>query len=326
MGMTALCLPCGAVAQPRNALVLVFVRLVLGRVLVGFLGRLLALVVLVQRLADAVKVGLVSLLHAGNLAAVIFVPSCGAMACGVAIAEQPAPVAPLRRRVARAAVVLLAVCAAGGASLYATLPGVDDAARRVAAGLRDHGGAPTAVLPRRIATAVVAVEDERYWSHGAVDLRAIARAAVEGIAHPGRDSGGSTIAQQLAKVLYLHGADGPVATLKAVGLAFKLEHRWPKARLLAFYLDSVYFGHGHWGVAAASRGYFATKPARLSWGQASLLAGLPQAPSADDPVTHFAAARARQREVLHQLVANHDLTAAQAAQAYANTPRPFSSP
>ncbi|HEY7077536.1 MAG TPA: biosynthetic peptidoglycan transglycosylase [Solirubrobacteraceae bacterium] len=244
----------------------------------------------------------------------------------MAVAEQPAPVAPLRRRVARAAAVLLALCVAAGASLYVTLPGVGDAARRVAAGLRAHGGTPTAVPPpRRIATAVVAVEDERYWHHGAIDPVAIARAAVEGVAHPGRDSGGSTIAQQLAKVLYLHGADDPVATLKAVGLAFKLEHRWPKARILAFYLDSVYFGHGHWGIAAASRGYFHTPPVRLSWGEASLLAGLPQAPSADDPVLHFAAARARQRDVLRQLVANHDLTRAQAAAAYAHTPRPFSS-
>jgi membrane peptidoglycan carboxypeptidase len=249
------------------------------------------------------------------------------MAWSVAIAEPSSPVAPLRRRLARAVAVLLALCAAGAASVYVTLPGVGDAARRVDAGLRAHGGTPTGLpLPRRIAVAVVAVEDERYWRHGAIDPLALARAAVEGVAHPGRDSGGSTIAQQLAKVLYLRGANGAMATLKAVGLAFKLEHRWPKARILGFYLDSVYYGHGYWGIAAASRGYFGTTPARLTWGEASLLAGLPQAPSALDPVAHFAAARARQREVLHQLVANHDLTAAQAAAAYAHTPRPFRSP
>src|SRR5689334_5228275 len=126
------------------------------------------------------------------------------MACCVAIAEHPTPLVPLRRRIARAVAVLLALCAAGGASVYVTLPGVGDAAQRVAAGLRVHGGTATSVpLPGRIATAVVAVEDERYWRHGAIDPLAIARAAAEGIAHPGRDGGGSTIAQQLAKVLYL---------------------------------------------------------------------------------------------------------------------------
>jgi penicillin-binding protein 1A len=88
------------------------------------------------------------------------------------------------------------------------------------------------------------------------------------------------------------------------------------------YLNGVYFGHGYWGIDAASHGYFGVWPRRLSWGEASLLAGLVQAPTADDPVTHFAAARARQREVLRQLVATSSLTVAQAARAYAHTPRP----
>jgi penicillin-binding protein 1A len=150
----------------------------------------------------------------------------------------------------------------------------------------------------------------------------MARALVVTVAHPGRDAGGSTIAQQLAKGLYLDGAQGPLATARAIGLAFKLEHRFAKARILAMYLDSVYFGHGFWGIDAASRGYFGVPPQELTWGEASLLAGLPQAPSADDPVRHFAAARARQREVLRRLVATRALTPGQAADAYAHTSRP----
>ena len=223
---------------------------------------------------------------------------------------------PARRRAALLAVVVLAACAV---VLYATLPGVRDAQRRVAA---HHQPLSRGPLPGRVAAAVVAVEDERYWHHGAIDPIAIGRATVEGIAHPGRDTGGSTIAQQLAKELYEGGADGPLATLRAVGLAFKLEHRYSKAQILAMYLDSVYFGHGYWGIAEASRGYYGTTPQRLTWGEATLLAGLPQAPSADDPMLHFAAARARQRQVLRQLVRNHGLTGAQASAAYASTPRP----
>ena len=228
-----------------------------------------------------------------------------------------------RLRLRRLAALVVVLGLAGAAWLYAGLPGVGDAPRRVAAELRAHGEPPPpAALPRRVAVAVVAVEDERFWHHGAVDLRAMARAAFDTVAHPGRDAGGSTLAQQLAKGLYLHGAQGPLATARAIGLAFKLEHRFPKARILAMYLDSVYFGHGYWGVDAASRGYFGVPPQRLGWGEASLLAGLPQAPSADDPVRHFAAARARQRQVLRRLVATGRLTAAQAAGAYAQTPRP----
>jgi membrane peptidoglycan carboxypeptidase len=219
--------------------------------------------------------------------------------------------------------VALAAMVAAGGLLYATLPGVGDAERRVATLLRTHGGRPAGPrLPQRVSTAVVAVEDERYWHHGAVDPLAIGRALVDGVAHPGRDPGGSTLTQQLAKVLYLDGKTGALAQLRAIGLAFKLDDRYSKTRILGMYLDSVYFGHGHWGVAAASRGYFATSPDRLTWGEASLIAGLPQAPSADDPVLHFARARQRQREVLAQLVANHQLTAAQAATAYRDTPRP----
>jgi membrane peptidoglycan carboxypeptidase len=222
------------------------------------------------------------------------------------------------------AVLAFAVLAAGAAAagvLYASLPGVGDAEQRVARLGRPGPTAATA-LPRRVATAVVSTEDERYWHHGAVDPIALGRVLVQSVAHPGRDAGGSTIVQQLARRLYLPGDDGPLAVLRSIGLAFKLEHRYAKAQILAMYLDSVYLGHGQWGVADASRAYFGTTPGGLSWGEASLLAGLPQAPTADDPVLHFARARARQREVLHRLVANHDLTPRQATAAYRHTPRP----
>jgi penicillin-binding protein 1A len=223
------------------------------------------------------------------------------------------------------AVVALAILAIGAGTamaLYASLPGVADAGQRVSALLGHRERVAGSALPRRVSEAVVAVEDGRYWHHGAVDPVAVGRALIDGIAHPGRDPGGSTIAQQLAKLLYPDGDGGMPAVLRSVGLAFKLEHRYSKAQILAMYLNSVYLGHGHRGVADASRGYFATAPERLTWGEASLLAGLPQAPSADDPVLHFARARVRQRAVLRRLVADHDLTPAQAAAAYRHTPRP----
>jgi membrane peptidoglycan carboxypeptidase len=246
------------------------------------------------------------------------------MASHVSVAEHARPIEiGAVGRLLVVAIALLAACAAAAGCLYATLPSVGDADQRVAAELRAHHETLSAgPLPQRVATAVVAVEDERYWHHGAIDPIAIGRALVEGIAHPGEDTGGSTIAQQLATDLYLGGDRSMLGTLRAVGLAFKLEHRYSKARILALYLDSIYLGHGYWGIDAASRGYFGTSPQQLTWGEATLLAGLPQAPSADDPVLHYATARARQRHVLHQLVVNHGLTAAQAALAYAHTPRP----
>ena len=78
----------------------------------------------------------------------------------------------------------------------------------------------------------------------------------------------------------------------------------------------AYFGDGYYGLAAASCGYFGVAPAALSWPQAALLAGLMQAPSADNPVTHFTLARAREAHVLARLAATRTLTRAQADRAY----------
>lgn len=104
------------------------------------------------------------------------------------------------------------------------------------------------------------------------------RAAVAALGTSG-DPGGSTIAQQLAKQLYPHGG-GIVGTLEEVGLGVKLSLAYSHEQVLSMYLNSIYYGHGFWGVAAAARGYFGVSPRRLTWGEASLLAGLPQAPSA----------------------------------------------
>lgn len=83
------------------------------------------------------------------------------------------------------------------------------------------------------------------------------------------------------------------------------------------HLNAVYFGHGYYGLPAASRGYFGLAPADLSWTQASLLAGVVQAPSADDPLANLGRAKSRQRHVLDRLVVTHVLSAADANAAFA---------
>jgi penicillin-binding protein 1A len=100
-------------------------------------------------------------------------------------------------------------------------------------------------------------------------------------------------------------------------LGIKLELSYPKAEILRMYADVAYFGHGYYGLAAASCGYFGVTPAGLNWPQAALLAGLMQAPTADNPVAHYAAARVRESHVLGRLVAMGKLTPAQARGAYA---------
>jgi membrane peptidoglycan carboxypeptidase len=223
----------------------------------------------------------------------------------------------VRKPLAVVGIVVVALLAATAGAIYGDLPGVGDARARIAAELTSHRGQMVAVRPReRIARALVAVEDERFFQHGAVDPIAIARVITSSIVGSAVDPGGSTIAQQLAKVLYDE-PDNLSGRLRAIGLAFKLEARYSKPAILSMYLNAVYFGHDFYGIDAASRGYFGRSPSRLTWAQASLLAGLPQAPSAFDPLRHLAAARARQREVLARLVARKAVTQAGANRIYA---------
>jgi membrane peptidoglycan carboxypeptidase len=149
------------------------------------------------------------------------------------------------------------------------------------------------------------------------------RAGITSLQRSG-DPGGSTIAQQLAKQLF-PAPNGFGTSLEDFALGIKLSLSFPKPEILQMYLNAIYYGNGYWGDVAAARGYFGTSPDRLSWAEASMLAGLPQAPSAYDPLHHLALAKRRQHHVLHELVATHVLTAAQAVAAY-RAPLPLRRP
>jgi membrane peptidoglycan carboxypeptidase len=212
------------------------------------------------------------------------------------------------------AVVIALVLAAVGFEL--SLPNVADAPARVAAIERAHDGTfGKGRVPTRLGEAVVAVEDEHFYSNTFVNVfDGAARVALASL-HTSGDPGGSTIAQQLAKQLYPE-PSGCWATLDQIGLGVKLALTYSKQTILAMYLNAIYFGNGYWGYVAAAKGYFGVAPNELTWAEAALLAGLPQAPSAYDPLEHLFLAKARQRHVLNQLVVNHYLSRAQANAAY----------
>ena len=215
----------------------------------------------------------------------------------------------------RGLVLLVGVVVAIGLSglgYELSLPSVADAPQLVAKILKIHRGLLGKLpLPTKLAEAIVAVEDEHFYSNVVLNIvDGAARAAITAL-HTSGDPGGSTIAQQLAKQLYQSGG-GFGATLEQVGLGLKLSLSYSKPEILEMYLNAIYFGNGYWGYTTAARGYFATNPNRLNWAQAAMLAGLPQAPSDYDPVTHLRLAKQRQRQVLDQLVANHVITSAEA--------------
>jgi penicillin-binding protein 1A len=214
---------------------------------------------------------------------------------------------------------VLAIILAGAlafAGLMLATPSVSTAPRLAQAFDRAHGAPyPGPLVPERFAAALVATEDHRFYSEPGFDPIAIGRVIVGRLTGQ-PDQGGATLYQQLAKMLYTHGGAGPGAQAEQVILGIKLDLSYSKPQILRLYADVAYFGHGYFGLARASCGYFGVTPAGLTWPQAALLAGLVQAPSADNPVAHFTVARAREAHVLGRLVATGTLTQAQAARAY----------
>lgn len=170
-------------------------------------------------------------------------------------------------------------------------------------------------LPKSLPDAVLATEDRRFFSHYGLDPIGLARAMVRNVVKGGVHQGGSTITQQLAKVLFLT----PERTLKRkvqeAILAFKLESRFSKREILTIYLNRVYLGSGTFGVDAASRRYFGKSARKLSLYESALIAGLLKAPSRFSPANDPERARARTAQVLENMVNAEIITADDAAKA-----------
>ena len=150
--------------------------------------------------------------------------------------------------------------------------------------------------------ATVAIEDARFWQHGALDYQGIARALIKNAAAGHIVQGGSTITQQLVRNLYIGKADRTLSRkLKEACLAEKLAGVWSKKQILAAYLNEVFYGRHAYGAQAGAQTFYSTSARRLTLPQAALLAGLPQAPSSYDPLRRPGDALARRNEVLRAM-------------------------
>jgi len=198
-----------------------------------------------------------------------------------------------------------------------------DADDRVIARTGDIHGAPVRLteVPAYLPDAFLAVEDKRFYSHYGVDPLALARAAWVNLKAGGVREGGSTLTQQLAKNLFLTPERSLRRKAQEALLALWLEWRLGKDAILEIYLNRIYLGAGVYGVDAAARRYFG-KPARLlTLGEAAMLAGLPKAPSRDNPLAAPERAAARMQLVLERMTAQGRAAPAQAAAARRNPPR-----
>ncbi len=167
--------------------------------------------------------------------------------------------------------------------------------------------------------AILAAEDARFWRHGAVDVRALLRAARDYAIFGEARSGGSTIEMQLARLTYPSTVGGVRGKLRQIALAERIEMASSKTAELAAYVNRVPMGGNLYGVEAAARAYFGEPAADLDLAQASLLAAIPNDPARLVPDTGWHALRARQRYVLGRMVDLGEITPATASRAFAET-------
>ena len=146
--------------------------------------------------------------------------------------------------------------------------------------------------------AIVAIEDHRFYEHGAIDLISIARATLINIKNKEILEGGSTITQQLVKNVFLDMNQTFERKINEIFLAFELEKLYSKEEILELYVNVVYYGDGYTGIKAACNGYFNKQPKDLTEDEATLLAGLPQAPSLYALNNNYERALDRQQEVI----------------------------
>ncbi|MEZ2294606.1 penicillin-binding protein 1A [Variovorax sp. RCC_210] len=173
---------------------------------------------------------------------------------------------------------------------------------------------PFANIPKVMKDAVLAVEDARFYDHGGVDYKGFLRAAVASL-KGGRKQGASTITMQVARNVYLSSERTLSRKSYEILLALRLEQQLTKDQILEIYLNQIYLGNRAYGFAAASETYFGKPLQNVTIAEAAMLAGLPKAPGANNPVANPRRARARQLYVIDRMQETGFITAQQAAEA-----------
>jgi membrane peptidoglycan carboxypeptidase len=215
--------------------------------------------------------------------------------------------------------VVVALAGPSAATLWVSTPGATDVQPRVEAMTKSYGVPLLAEdeVPAQLAEAVVATEDERFYSHHGVDSIGVGRAILYDVVNVCLCEGGSTITQQLVKDVYLGGSNEGYNKIEGMALALKVERILSKRRIMADYLSEIPTGVNRNGVTAAACAYFRAPLKGLTLGQYALLAGVTQAPSVYDPTINPQAGLERRSEVLQAMVNDHYITAAQAREANA---------
>ncbi|MDE2234902.1 MAG: penicillin-binding protein 1A [Gammaproteobacteria bacterium] len=172
-------------------------------------------------------------------------------------------------------------------------------------------------IPKPVVEAFVAAEDEHYWEHPGVSIRGLLRAAIHLALTGQKTEGGGTITMQVARNFFLSREKTYTRKLKEVFLALKIEHELSKEDILDLYLNKIYLGNRAYGVGAAAEVYYGTDVAHLSLPQIAMIAGLPKAPSTDNPLINPQRAMVRRGYVLGRMRDDGYITPSEYQQAMA---------
>lgn len=170
---------------------------------------------------------------------------------------------------------------------------------------------PIKDIPRVMKDAVLAIEDARFYEHGGVDYKGIARAALANLGRI-KSQGASTITMQVARNVYLSSEKTYTRKIYEVLLTFKLEHMLTKDQILEVYINQIFLGNRAYGFAAAAEAYFGKPLKDITVAEAAMLAGLPKAPSAYNPIINPKRARSRQLYIIERMLENGFITPEQA--------------
>jgi penicillin-binding protein 1A len=175
-------------------------------------------------------------------------------------------------------------------------------------GVENRAPVTLAQVPQPVVAAILAVEDDDFYEHGGVNLRATARALLENVSEGGVVQGGSTITQQLVKNAYLDPERQIDRKVDEAAMAIRLEEQLSKDEILEHYLNTIYFGNGAYGVQAAAETYWGVDVGALGWAEGAMLAALISNPSANDPIANPETARRQRESALERLVQTGHLT------------------
>lgn len=157
-------------------------------------------------------------------------------------------------------------------------------------------------LPKEYIKAVIAVEDHRYYEHGAIDVISITRAIINNVKAKKLIEGGSTITQQLAKNIYFTQDRKLERKIAEIFMAYEIEKELDKDKIFELYVNTNYFGNGYYGIGNASHGYYDKEPSKLNLYECTMLAGVPNAPSVYAPTVNPELAERRRQIVVEAMV------------------------